>query len=248
MATILWQKFRESNFSIKNFTLNWFDEKNCMAWQWISCFSTLCVVLQKLFVLQFLRQNVKRSSFNNLFLVCQKTKIVVMSNQIAFSSFWLQKRIIEFVNDGIIQRNHFCYTTAQILGLKFWQKALWHNLAAFTYPPDVSFEESKLFNSKGTRFRRKFSSFHLVTYFCHVWEVLGFLSPLQPRQMLWPVKGSRPLNTTWWCWSTSSIITLLSPNLGRKHVSLEYLLFFSAEKKKTLVQITLSYSLWAGIC
>ena len=171
-----------------------------------------------------------------------------MSNQTAFASFWLQKRIIEFVNDGILQRNHFVTQQPKFWTSNFDKKTLWHNLAAFTFPLDVSFEESKLFDSKGTRFRRKFSSFHFVTYFCHVWEVLGFLSPLQPRQMLWPVKGSRPLNTTWWCWSTSSIITLLSPNLGRKHVSLEYLLFFSAEKKKTLVQITLSYSLWAGIC
>ena len=156
--------------------------------------------------------------------------------------------MIEFVNDGIIQRNHFVTQQPKFWTSNFDKKTLWHNLAAFTVPPDVFFEE--FLDSKCTRFRRKFSSFHFVTYFCHVWEVLGFLSPLQPRQMLWPVKGPRPLNTTWWCGSTSSIITLLSPNLGR-HVSLEYLLFFSTEKKKTLVQITLStlsYSLWAGIC
>ena len=30
-ATIFSQKFRKSNFLLKNSTLNWFDEKNCMA-------------------------------------------------------------------------------------------------------------------------------------------------------------------------------------------------------------------------
>ena len=40
-ATILPQKFRQINFLLKKFTLNWIDEKK-FAWQWISCFPTEC--------------------------------------------------------------------------------------------------------------------------------------------------------------------------------------------------------------
>ena len=43
LCTIFSEKIREINVLLKNFNLNWFDEKK-IAWQWISRFSTLCKV------------------------------------------------------------------------------------------------------------------------------------------------------------------------------------------------------------
>ena len=41
LLPVVSKKIRQINVLLKNFTINWFDEKN-FAWQWILRFSTLC--------------------------------------------------------------------------------------------------------------------------------------------------------------------------------------------------------------
>ena len=82
-AIILSQKFHENNFLLKNFSLNWFDEKtNNNAWQWIPRFSTLCTLHTTVWK-------------NEIFYLV--ISLILISKTIAFTKFLRKKCEREFL-------------------------------------------------------------------------------------------------------------------------------------------------------